>query len=344
MDAGSGRHYDDLIVAARTDELIKQGFLSPFAIYAPSEPDLHDVSTVAGEFHQGELANAVNKVELVGDAVATWKERGEDRPTLVYGVDCAHALHLAQRFTEAGVAAEYMDAYTDRVERGCILARFESGQTRVICNVATLGVGVDLDVHCIVDCRPTKSEMRFVQTIGRGLRTTPGKDKLIVLDHAGNHLRLGLVTDIHHERLDDGAARRGGGEQERAAPRPIVCKTCTAVMPRAALTCPACGAMREAKTDVHIVDGELVELGSGRSSRIAPSGSAMAAFYGELRWIARERHYREGWAAHKFRERFSCWPDHPRIRCAPPAPPSLATKLWILSRQIAFAREKARHG
>jgi DNA repair protein RadD len=49
---------------------------------------------------------------------------------------------------------------------------------------------------CIVDARPTKSEIRFVQTIGRGLRTAPGKDKLVILDHAGNHLRLGMVTDI----------------------------------------------------------------------------------------------------------------------------------------------------
>jgi superfamily II DNA or RNA helicase len=186
--------------------------------------------------------------------------------------------------------------------------------------------------------------MRFVQTIGRGLRTAPGKDKLIVLDHAGNHLRLGLVTDIHHDRLDDGAPRRASGERERAAPLPRVCDACKAVMPRAALRCSACGAMREAKTDVRIIDGELVKLGSGSSSRAAPSVAAMAAFHGELRWIAHERGYRDGWAAHKFKERFGCWPDHPSVTGAPAARPCLATKQWILSRQIAFVRERARLG
>lgn len=340
---GLGRHYDDLIVAARTSDLIEGGFLAPLLVYAPSAPDLRGVTTVAGEFHQGELASACNRAELIGDAVVTWKERGEGRSTLCYGVDRAHALHLAQRFTEAAVAAEYMDAFTDREERERIFNRFRAGKTRVICNVATLTVGVDLDVRCIVDCRPTKSEMRFVQTIGRGLRTAPGKDKLIVLDHAGNHLRLGLVTDIHHDRLDDGAPRRAGGQQERAPSLPRVCDACKAVMPRAALRCAACGAMREAKTDVRIVDGELVKLGSGLSSRVAPSVADMAAFHGELRWVARERGYRDGWAAHKFKERFGCWPDHPSVRCAPLARPSLATKQWILSRQIAFARGRARN-
>jgi hypothetical protein len=50
-------------------------------------------------------------------------------------------------------------------------------------------------------------------------------------------------------------------------------------------------------------DGELVELGSGQTSRCAPRVSDMAAFHGELKWLARERGYAPGWIAHKFRER-----------------------------------------
>jgi superfamily II DNA or RNA helicase len=45
-----------------------------------------------------------------------------------------------------------------------------------------------------------------VQTIGRGLRTAEGKDHLIILDHAGNHQRIGLVTEIDFPKLDDGEA------------------------------------------------------------------------------------------------------------------------------------------
>jgi superfamily II DNA or RNA helicase len=332
---GLGRHYDDLIVAARTGDLIEAGYLSRFVVFAPSVPDLTGVKTVAGDYHEGQLADALNKVELVGDVIVTWQQRAENRPTLVYGVDRAHAQHLMERFLEAGVAAEYIDAFTAREDRERIFRRFRSGDTRVICNVATLAVGMDMDVRCIVDARPTKSEMRFVQTIGRALRTALGKDHLLVLDHAGNHLRLGLVTDIHHDRLDDGEQRRGNGDQERAARLPRRCDECTAIIPVRAERCTHCGTARHAKSAVRTVEGRLVELGSGESSRVELAIADQAAFYSELRGLARERRYADGWPSHKFKEKFGIWPNHPDIRSAPAKSPTLKTKQWVLSRNIA---------
>jgi superfamily II DNA or RNA helicase len=337
---GLGKYYDDFIVAARTGDLIAAGFLSRFIVYAPSVPDLTDVKTVAGDFHEGQLAEAVNKAEIVGDVISTWMERAENRPTLVYAVDRQHARHLCERFLEAGIAAEYVDAFTEREDRERIFRRFRTGETRVICNVATLTVGLDLDVRCIVDARPTKSEMQFVQTIGRGLRTAPSKDHLIVLDHSGNHLRLGLVTDIHHDRLDDGEHRRSNADQERAARLPRRCDDCTAIIPHGAESCPQCGAQRHAKSAVRTVEGRLVELGSGKSSRIEPTISEQAEFLSELRGLARERRYADGWPSHKFKERFGVWPNDQRIRHAPAKAPTLRTKQWVLSRTIAHAKAR----
>jgi DNA repair protein RadD len=340
---GLGNHYDDLIIATTTKELIDQGYLSKFVVFAPSAPDLSAVSTVAGEFHQGELAEAVDQPPIVGDVVDTWLKRGENRPTLVYGVNRAHARHLEQRFAEAGIPSAYVDAFTERDEREKIFRRFRANDVRVICNVATLAVGLDLDVRCIVDARPTKSEMRFVQTIGRGLRTAPGKENLVILDHAGNHLRLGMVTDIHHEKLDVGCPRRSLAERARRVPLPRLCEACTAVLPRGAMVCSACGKVREAPNTVIAEDGELVALGSGQSSARAPTAADQYVFLGELRGLARERGYREGWVAHKFRERFNTWPNDPRVRHAPPMPASLRTRNWVKARQIAYAKA-SKHG
>ncbi len=341
---GLGNHYDDLIIAARTGELIEAGYLSPFTVFAPSQPDLSGVRTVAGDYHEGELAEACDKAELVGDVIKEWHERGENRPTLCYAVNRAHAKHLQERFIEAGIAAEYIDCFTDRPDRERIFDRFRRGEVRVICNVGALTVGIDLDVRCIVDAKPTKSEMLFVQTIGRGLRTAEGKDRLIVLDHAGNHLRLGMVTDIHHDRLDDGEPRRRNAEpDERSEPLPRLCDACKAVLPRQAIRCHECGAMHEAKSHIVHQDGELVEFGSGRRSIFNPTMEDKAALFAELQWIAQDRGYATGWAAHKYREKFGVWPNDPRVKSAPPRPPSLKTKNWIRSRQIAFAKMRA-HG
>jgi hypothetical protein len=52
---GMGKHYDDLIVVATSAEMIEQGYLSDFRVFAPSHPDLRSVKTVAGDYHKGQL-------------------------------------------------------------------------------------------------------------------------------------------------------------------------------------------------------------------------------------------------------------------------------------------------
>jgi hypothetical protein len=48
------------------------------------------------------------------------------------------------------------------------------------------------------------------------------KQNCLLLDHAGNHLRFGMVTDIGQSRLDDGKERKnaGGRKREKASPCP----------------------------------------------------------------------------------------------------------------------------
>jgi superfamily II DNA or RNA helicase len=271
---GLGKYYDDLIVAATTANLIRDGFLSRFKTFAPSEPDLAGVKTVAGDFNEGELADAMDRSVVTGDIVDTWLKRGEKRSTLAFCVNRRHAQHVAERFVEAGVAADYMDGATSREDRESIFNRFRSGSTRIICNVGVLTTGIDLDVRCIILARPPKSRILFVQTIGRGLRTTEGKDHLLILDHAGNHLRLGMVTDISQDRLDNGMGRQGARDlaRERSKPLPKRCEECSAVVSRMARACPACGAPIRAKTEVESAEGELVEFGS---RHLAPARRAL---------------------------------------------------------------------
>jgi superfamily II DNA or RNA helicase len=146
----------------------------------------------------------MDRPELVADVVETWIKRGENRSTLCFAVDRAHAKNLQQQFESAGIRCGYIDAYTDSEERERIADLFHDGTYRVVCNVGCLTTGVDWDVRCIILARPTKSEMLFTQIIGRGLRTADGKDDCLILDHSETHLRLGFVTDIHHESLDEG--------------------------------------------------------------------------------------------------------------------------------------------
>lgn len=212
----------------------------------------------------------------------------------------------------------------------------------MLVNVDVLSTGIDLPfVSCIVDCSPTKSEIRHVQRLGRGLRRAEGKTDLIVLDHSGNHLRLGRVDDIGHSRLDDGRQRNKSNKktEEHKTPLARLCDACKAILPARSIVCSECGHEREARSTIVHIDGELVELGSGQAP--AKRGQTIedkAAFYAELLGYAREHGYREGWASYKYRERFGVWPNDPRVRCAKPIAAGLKTRNWIRSRAIAFAK------
>ena len=338
---GLGKYYDDLIIAATTQELIDAGYLSDFRVYAPSHPDLSKVKIRAGDYAEDQLAQVMNENTLVGDAVSDWKQRGENRPTLCFCVDRAHAKHMQERFKAAGVPTGYIDAYTDREEREDIRKKFHSGELKVVCNVGCLTTGVDWDVRCIVLCRPTKSEILFTQIIGRGLRTADGKEDCIILDHSDTHLRLGFVTDIHHEKLDDGQERKNA----KAEPRerlPKECPSCSFLKPAKVHECPACGFKPEKQTDVQAGEGKLEELKRKKKTNREMTSDEKARFYGELKTWAKDKGYSEGWASHKYKEKTGVWPNS--YRGAPPVEVSEATKSWIISQQIKYAKSKAKRG
>lgn len=342
---GLGRDYDDLIIAATTQDLIDAEFLSPFRVFAPTRPDLSGVRTVAGDFHEGDLSDAMQAGTITADVVSTWLQIGENRPTLCFAVDRAHAAALKGQFEAAGVATGYIDAYTPPEERDAIRLAFASGQIQVVCNVGVLTTGVDWDVRCIILARPTKSEILYTQIIGRGLRTADGKADCLILDHSDTTLRLGFVTDIQHTRLDDGEGK-GKRKVEAKKPEPKECGQCHFVRPAKVHACPSCGFAPARQDAVEVVEGDLVEMSAARLAR----ENRMAGwpekvdFIRQLRAYAQLHGHKSGWVAHKYKAKFGVWPNDPRVNHAAPADHvSPAITSWIRSQNIRWAKsQKAR--
>lgn len=340
---GMGRLYDALIIVATTKELIEKGYLCGFRVFAPSHPDLSKVKIVAGDYHEGQLSQVMRDDRLVGDVVETWQKLGEDRPTICFAVDCAHAQALQWQFQEAGISCGYQDAHTSDGERAIIRDHFHNGRLKIVTNVGTLTTGVDWDVRCIILARPTKSEMLFVQMIGRGLRTADGKSDCRIIDHSDTHLRLGFVTDIHHETLDDGKRETAEKRAREKKPTlPTECPACHFLRPKGVHVCPQCGFAPQRQTEVEHAEGELQEL-----RRPAPRASRSITlhgieiphdrFFAELRAYSDRKGYSAGWAAHKYHEAFRCWPRGIDVK---PVEPSTLVLSWIKSRNIAWAKSK----
>ena len=336
---GLGRHYDDLIVAARLKDLIADGYLSPFRVFAPSHPDLSAVKDVAGDYHEGQLAAVMSDKILIADTVATWLQLGEDRPTLVFAVDRAHAKKLANEFEAAGVSCGYVDMDTPREEREAIGRRLAQGQIKVVCNVGTLSTGVDWDVRCVVLARPTKSEMLFVQIIGRGLRLAEGKKDCLILDHSDTTLRLGFVDDIHHDTLDGGRHQASKSVvKARDTPLPKECMKCSHLKPAGVHQCPECGFVPERQSPIEEKAGELVQLNGKRMKKAEATIEEKQAFYSMCIWHAESKGHKAGSAAWKFKDRYGSFPRGLSDR---PRPPDSTFLNWSKSRDIARAKARA---
>jgi DNA repair protein RadD len=330
---GLGRLHQELIIAATTQDLIDLGYLSKFRVFAPAHPDLKGVRTIAGDYHEGDLGTAMDKAPLVADIVYTWLKHGQGRPTLCFAVNRVHAQHICERFKEAGVRAGYVDCFSTPSERIEVRQKFASGDFQVVVNVGVLTMGVDWDVRCIILARPTKSEMLFVQIIGRGLRPADDKDHCLILDHSDTTSRLGFVTDIHHDELDDGDRRISNIRDRLKLPKE--CPMCACLRPPTTNVCPNCGFEAKAPNKVVMLDGELRELDRNKRDIINP-----AEVYGQLKFICGERGYKSGWAYHKATEYFGSKPIG--FDAAPPCTPSREILRWEKSRRIAYAKGRAR--
>ena len=346
---GLGKLYQRLIVSTTTTELIARGYLVPFRVFAPTRPDLSKVRTVAGDYALNDLAEVMNKSKLVADIVETWKQMAENRPTICFCVDRAHAMSLKERFDAAGVPAGYMDCKTKPKDRKDIRNAFKAGAIKVVCNVDIVGVGIDWpEIACISYCRPTKSEMRFVQNVGRGLRPASGKKDLLILDHSDTHLRLGYVTDINHATLD--GARVVAHNPATAARLPKACPKCNFVKPFGVRLCSQCGHETVAPPPVkEYTAAQLAEF-NGKKHRDKASAQTWdkpqrAMFYAELKRWGIEFNKKPGWAYMKYKARFEgAAPDRDIEDVAPALGVSHATRNWIKKENIAYWKRMQKHG
>lgn len=336
-----GLVYDDLIEVATPAEMVALDYLVSARYFSISEPDLSNVATVGGDFHQGELAAAMNQARLVGDIVGTWMQHAGGRRTVVFASSIEHSVALGAQFREHGVVAEHVDAGTPQGERDALFGRFRSGQTQVLTNCFLASYGFDLpELDCIVLARPTKSLMLYLQMLGRGLRPAPGKANCLVLDHAGNVRRHGFATDERCWTLDGTREfdahqkrERAGRDEEKLLTCPDCCCSFTG-----SRTCPECGYYFAPKGRiVQTLDGELVEVGHD----LDYDQQARLDFYLQLRAIAAENGYKSGFAAYKFKERFGVFPPF-SWNDYQPVTPSLETRRWFKSRQIAYAKARER--
>ena len=135
---------------------------------------------------------------VIDQLLAVAKETPNPR-IAVFSPSKTHAETFAAKLVSSGVSAANMSV-DDKVKRRQILLNFSSGKIKAVTAVDVLNEGIDVpDVNILVFLRATHSRRIFVQQLGRGLRISKGKDKVIVLDFVTDIRRVAAVRDLDKE-------------------------------------------------------------------------------------------------------------------------------------------------
>lgn len=128
--------------------------------------------------------------------IEKWKELSDNLPTIAFCCSMQHAIRTTESLNKAGIPAAYYLATTPQDNRQELINRLQFGDLKILCCVDVLNEGVDIPfVECLLFLRPTESKRIFFQQLGRGLRKSPGKQRVLVLDFIGNFHNSYRIVD-----------------------------------------------------------------------------------------------------------------------------------------------------
>lgn len=284
--------YQKLVCMGSASDLIGLGRLCPVKVYNPDAV--------------GQRRRKGDKVKPVGDPVAHWKKYANDMPTVVYSATVTQSKGIVQKYLDAGVSAEHIDASTSDDDREDVFTRSMNGETKIISNCGVLIEGVDLPwLVCCQILRGCNSLVLWIQATGRVMRVFEGKSHGIVLDHSGAAHEFGLPDSDFQWTLEDGEANLKKNEKPKDQ-RPVTCPACGLVFaPKPA--CPQCGKVMprvKRKSSVmegqHNGDGVLTEFTGQQNGHIA--ADTMARVFTKIYYQCRARNLSMGVVAARFKK------------------------------------------
>lgn len=298
LDGSGLKDVNDILVeAVSTKWLIENKYLSPARLFSAPLVDLSSVRVKKGEYDTKQCEELLNQSAIYGDVIKHWREKANNKKTIVYCVSVEHSRNTAREFNEAGIIAAHIDGTTNASERKSIIDKFRHGEIKVLCNCDIISEGFDVpDCECAILLRPTKSLTLYIQQSMRCMRYMENKDA-VILDHVANVFRFGLPW-IDREWTLEGKKKNKTGKP-MAENTPWTCEHCYCSWDKSeGRFCPECGteiplSEREIKIQETI---ELIEITENMFKRTRKEKRE------ELKRVQQDRGYKKGWVYYQIQE------------------------------------------
>lgn len=192
----------------RLPEALEEKLLCPFHYFGVADPIAINGEQFwrNGKYNESALENVyvldnVSATKRI-NAIVTALNRYEPDLSAIKGigfcVTIRHAQFMADTFSDLGIPAAAFVSGVDSDRCRELLAGLITGRITFLFTVDKLSEGVDVpEINTVLFLRPTESLTVFLQQLGRGLRHSPGKDCLTVLDFVGQtHRRYRVDTKL----------------------------------------------------------------------------------------------------------------------------------------------------
>lgn len=195
--------YDRLITSKPIKEFIAEGWLSPYHFYSVKNEsvEVQRISSITefdveGDYKTAALEKEMDTMQIRARLLESYTKLAKGKKGIIYSISRKHSEHICEEYKNAGIKVVAIDATTPRDIRRLYVQRFKNGQIDIIVNVDIFSEGFDCpDIEFIQLARPTKSLVKYLQQVGRGLRPTQGKTTCIILDNVGSCLKFGLPNE-----------------------------------------------------------------------------------------------------------------------------------------------------
>ena len=172
----------------RLPEAIDNMLLSPFQYFCVGDrtTDLSHVTWAQGGYDENELVRKLNtsdRLRLITESLPRYLSDERNCRALCFCARLDHARDVAAGLCSAGYRAAMLSGEDSLERREEIVSLFRARKVNYLCVVDIYNEGVDIpEIDTVLFLRPTKSLTIFLQQLGRGLRLSPDKECLTVLD------------------------------------------------------------------------------------------------------------------------------------------------------------------
>ena len=201
-NSGFAQIFDAYIPSMSIKDFIQKGWLATYQYYSiPISSELvKSIESIRefdieGDYKNSALVEVCDTSKIRAQLYDSYEKNVLGKKGIIYSISREHSEHICLQYRSRGVAIENIDSKTPAKVREKVIQAFRNGEIDIIVNVDIFSEGFDCpDIEFIQLARPTKSLVKYIQQVGRGLRKN-GDKKCIILDNVGMYSRFGLPDE-----------------------------------------------------------------------------------------------------------------------------------------------------